>query len=361
MWTEAPEDTTTETPGPEADPGAGGGRKLFRRGKGKGTPAGVDPGRKLSRRERRRERMGLQPGESAFRHRILPRTVIGTVAMLLASAVGFAFGGTILYAYYQSRLDKVEQRVADYIGEFEGRYESAREQIVQDRDDAKEEIRREIEPIKQLSASGATLAAIINAVKDSTYLVETQNDFGEPSVGSAFVLTSDSEKSYLVTSLSVVKSATRRPGPAINLRKGDEVIPAQLHTWQDERDLALLIVNKGSLPRLKWAAAEEAVELGSRVFIVSGIGAAGGGITQGLVSDISAQGIQHDAGSSTPYAGGPVLNSKREVIGVATPQYKPLGFTSDTITYSAPIRSTCEQILQCPANATEAGGAGERR
>ena len=139
------------------------------------------------------------------------------------------------------------------------------------------------------------------------------------------------------------------------------MIPAQLHTWQDERDLALLIVNKGSLPRLKWAAAEEAVELGSRVFIVSGIGAAGGGITQGLVSDISAQGIQHDAGSNTPYAGGPVLNSKREVIGVATPQYKPLGFTSDTITYSSPIRSTCEQILQCPANATEAGGAGERR
>ena len=362
MWTVAPEDATTETPGPEADPGAGGGRKLFRRGKGKDTPAGAETaGRKLSRRERRRERMGLQPGESAFRHRVLPRTVIGTVAMLLAGAVGFAFGGTILYAYYQSRLDKVEQRVADYIGEFEGRYESAREQIVKDRDDAKEEIRREIEPIKQLSASGATLAAIINAVKDSTYLVETQNDFGEPSVGSAFVLTSDSEKSYLVTSLSVVKSATRRPGPAINLRKGDEVIPAQLHTWQDERDLALLIVNKGSLPRLKWAAPDEAVELGSRVFIVSGIGAAGGGITQGLVSDISAQGIQHDAGANTPYAGGPVLNSKREVIGVATPQYKPLGFTSDTITYSAPIRSTCEQILQCPANATEAGGAGERR
>ena len=170
MWTEAPEDATTETPGPEADPGTGGGRKLFRRGgKTKGTPAGAEPpGRKLSRRERRRERMGLQPGESAFRHRVLPRTVIGTVAMLLAGAVGFAFGGTILYAYYQSRLDKVEQRVADYIGEFEGRYESAREQIVKDRDDAKEEIRREIEPIKQLSASGATLAAIINAVKDST-------------------------------------------------------------------------------------------------------------------------------------------------------------------------------------------------
>jgi S1-C subfamily serine protease len=345
MWTEAPEDATTETPPPDSGPGAG----------------GPKPSRRERRREKRREQLNLQTGESVFRHRVVPRTVIGIVTMLLAGAVGFAFGGTILYAYYQSRLDKVEQRVSDYIEQFEGRYEAAREQIGKDRDEAKEEIRREIEPIKQLSASGATLAAIVNAVKDSTYLVETQNDFGEPSVGSAFVLTSDSEKSYLVTSLSVVKSATRRPGPAINLRKGEEVIPAQLHTWQDERDLALLIVNKGSLPRLKWASPDEAVELGSRVFIVSGIGAAGGGITQGLVSDVSAHGIQHDAGANTPYAGGPVLNSKREVIGVATPQYKPLGFTSDTITYAAPIRSTCEQILQCPANATEAGGAGERR
>lgn len=364
MFTEAPEDPTTEqAPGTDGESVAHPGRKRFGRGgkpkraKGAGEPASP----KLSRRERRRERMALRPGETPFRHRILPRSVIGIVAMLLAGAVGFAFAGTILYAYYQSRLDKVEQRVADYIDEFEGRYESAREQITKDRDQAKDEIRREIEPIKQLSASGQTLSGIIGAVKDSVYLVETQNDFGEPSIGTAFVLTSDSEKSYLVTSLSVVKSATRRPGPAIVVRKGEETIPAQLHTWQDERDLALLIINKGSLPRLKWAPEDPPVELGSRVFIVSGIGAAGGGITQGLISDVSASGLQHDAGAATPYAGGPVLNSKREVLGVATPDYKPLGFTSDTITYSAPIRATCEQILQCPANATEAGGAGERR
>ena len=83
--------------------------------------------------------------------------------MLLAGAVGFAFGGTILYAYYQSRLDKVEQRVADYIDELRGPLRAGPGADRQGQDDAKEEIRREIEPIKQLSASGATLAAMINA------------------------------------------------------------------------------------------------------------------------------------------------------------------------------------------------------
>ena len=64
---------------------------------------------------------------------------------------------------------------------------------------------------------------------------------------------------------------------------------------------------------------------------------------------------------SGPFAGGPILNSKGEVLGVGTPGYMPLGFTSDRVTFSPFIRATCEKILKCPAGAGAAGGAGERR
>lgn len=291
----------------------------------------------------------------------MPKTVIGVVTLLLAAAIGFAFGGTVLYAYYQYKLDNVEKRVNSFIEGFEGRREDARKEIEADLAAAKADIRKELEPIEQLRASGETLADMVNQVKDSVYLVETQDDFGQTKVGSAFVVTSDAERSYLVTSLSVVKASTRRPGPAIMLRRGDERIPASLHTWQEERDLALLIIEQGSLPRIKWAPDGKDLTFGQRVFVVAGVGGAGASITQGAIADISAAGIQHDAAATGAFAGGPLLNSEGEAVGIATPEYAPLGFTSDRITFASPIRAACEKILKCPEGATAAGGAGERR
>ena len=313
---------------------------------------------RTSRRQRRHDPDGT--GERR-RHRILPTSVIGIVALLLAASIGFAFGGTVLYAYYQYRLDKIDNRVQNFMGTFDNRYQGALEDITREKEAAKKEVRQEIEPIRELRASGATLRTLIDKVKDSVYLVETQNDFGQTAVGSAFVVTSDAEKSYLVTSLSVVRAATKRPGPAITVRRGSEQYGATLWTWQEERDLALLVVDRGSLPRLKWGAAGDPPEYGERVFVVAGVGGAGGSITQGFVADVSAAGIQHDAAVTGPFAGGPLLNSKGEVIGVGTPAYAPLGFTSDRVTFASPIRATCEKILKCPEGATDAGGAGARR
>jgi len=158
-----------------------------------------------------------------------------------------------------------------------------------------------------------------------------------------------------------VKAATRKPGPPIQLRKGDERTDATLWTWHEERDLALLIVNKGSLPRVKWAAVDDTPQYGERVFDVAGVGGAGGSITQGFVADVSASGIEHDAAVTGPFAGGPILNSKGEVLGIGAPGYMPLGFTSDRVTFAPYIRMACEKILKCPGGTTDAGGAGERR
>jgi len=267
----------------------------------------------------------------------------------------------VLYAYYQYKTDKIEKKVNSFVNGFEDRFQKAKDEIDKEKEDAKAEVRKEIEPIKELRASGETLRSLVDKVKDSVYLVETQDEFGRPEAGSAFVVTSDAEKSYLVTSLTVVRAATRKPGPAITLRKGNDRIDATLWTWHEERDLALLIVNKGSLPRVKWAAADAPPQYGERIFDVAGVGGAGGSITQGFVADVSASGIEHDAAVSGPFAGGPILNSKGEVIGVGTPGYMPLGFTSDRVTFAPYIRATCEKILKCPAGAADAGGAGERR
>src|SRR5437762_6166481 len=172
------------------------------------TPAAEAPPPKQGRRARRAA--GKSSG-GRYGQRILPKTAVGVVVLMLAAAIGFAFGGTVLYAYYQYKTDKLEKRVNTFVNGFEDRFKKAVADIDKEKEDAKAEVRKEIEPIKELRASGATLKSLVDKVKDSIYLVETQDEFGRPLAGSACVVTSDAEKWYLVTSLTVVSASTRKP------------------------------------------------------------------------------------------------------------------------------------------------------
>jgi len=140
--------------------------------------------------------------------------------------------------------------------------------------------------------------------------------------------------------------------------KGDDDEKATLWTWQEDHDLALLIIKKGNQPKLDWVSSKPAVRLGERVFAVSGQGGAGASITQGNVSDVFARGIQHTAPVGPAYRGAPLVNSDSQVVGVASADYAPLGFAPGTVTYAVPIASTCDRILRCPSG--NAGGPGQR-
>lgn len=303
---------------------------------------------------------GAAPEVRYVRPHVLPRSVIGIVVVFLALAVGAAFSGTVLFSYYQSRLDGVEARVDRYIGRFEDRYDQALSGIAREREAAVADLRRELAPLEQLRAGGQGLTELVSKLSESVYLVETQDEFGQLRVGSAAVITADAEKSYLVTSLSIVRAATVKPGPQINLRKGADVFPAVLWSWQDERDLALLIVDRPNLPRLKWLPSGASLGLGERVFSFAGIGGAGGSISQGFVLDVSAAGIQHDAAAGGAFAGAPLVNSKGEMVGVVSPAYSPLGFTSDRVTFAPLSAAFCEKILRCAPDA-QSGAPGARR
>lgn len=325
-------------------------------------PPGFGP-RMASWWSNRRERRASGGGTGEIRYvrpHVLPRSVIGIVVVFLALAVGAAFSGTVLFSYYQSRLDGVEQRVDRYIGRFEERYDQALNGIARERESAVADLRRELEPLEQLRAGGQGLTELVGKLSESAYLVETQDEFGQPRVGSASVIAADAEKSYLVTSLSAVRASTAKPGPQINLRKGADTFPAVLWTWHDERDLALLIVDRPNLPSLKWLPSGAAVGLGERVFSFAGIGGAGGSISQGFVLDVSAAGIQHDAAAGGAFSGAPLVNSKGEMVGVVSPVYAPLGFTSDRVTFAPSSAAFCEKVLRCNPDA-QSGAPGARR
>lgn len=291
-----------------------------------------------------------------WRERLLPKTVLGITMLMIATAVGAAFSGAVLYAYYDYRLNQNERLIRSYTEDFDERFKAAKDTLAAEREDAKAEIRKELEPIKKIRAEGETLEALIKQVQSSVWFVATLDEAGQPSVGSAFVVASDGDETLMLTSYHTVRAATRTPGPAVVVRKGDEQVRATLHTWQEDKDLALLKVAKANLPKLTFAPTDPPMKVGDRVFAMSGYGASGGAITQGFVADVSAVGIQHDASVGVAFQGGPLLNDKGEVLAIASRAYAPLGFSPEAVYFAVPIRASCEKVLKCPASGEPAAG-----
>lgn len=294
-----------------------------------------------------------------IRDRIIPRSILGLSALILFTALGAAFSGAVLYSYYQYKLDQNERKVTDLARDTQAALGQSKAIIDGETENAKQEIQEAMGPLRQLAASEETLNALIEKVRESVWFVHTQDEAGQPSGGTAFVVASDGEQSFLVTSYAVVRAASRSPGPAVFVRKGGDDLRATVWTWQPERDLALLIVDRPNLAKVTVNDAEGAVTLGERVFAVSGLGGSGASIVQCQVADVFAEGIEHTAPIGQKYRGGPIIDSNGEVVGVASADYGPLGFHPGDVTWAVPISRTCDRILRCP-DGRIGGGAGSR-
>jgi S1-C subfamily serine protease len=280
---------------------------------------------------------------------VLPRTALGLASLLFFMAVSAAFSGAALFAYYRFELDDTRQRVAELEGEIADDLEFAEQAIAQRTDEATAEIDGLLQELEQFAASGQTVDELLENVGPSVFLVTSIDEAGQPSVGSAFVLFSDSERSFLLTSYATVRAATVEPGPGVEVSQGGNALPVQLSAWDEGRDLALLIAEESpNLPAVK-IADPSSVGAGDRLFAVSGLGSDGGALVQGVVSDVSARAIQHDAPIGPQFQGGPLLNSSGELVGIGSRRFAPLGFVPETVFFGIPVREACAELVQCPA------------
>ncbi len=281
--------------------------------------------------------------------RVMPKTVLGLAAVLFLMAIAAAFSGAILYAYYENRQEQTTNKVENFVGSFGEQLDAAKKIVSSEADSAKQEIRNQLDELRQFAASGSTLNDLLGKAQPSVWFVSTLDDNGAPSVGSAFVVFSDADSSWLVTSYTTVAAATHQPARAVTLRKqGQDDVDATVYTWDQSKDLALLQVGKANLPALTWAATDSNPKIGDRVFLVSGLGSTGAAITQGFVADVSGDGIQHDAPVGPQFQGGPIINSNGEVVGVASRSYSPLGFAPDAVFFAPLIRASCDHLVVCP-------------
>lgn len=304
-----------------------------------------DSSRRAAREEAKRRRREAAP---VWRERLVPKTVLGMSVIILAFAVGSAFSGVAFYAYYENRLTKNERFNTDFANQFGEQFKNAEETIKNETNNGQAAIQKELEPLKRLAATGDTLGELLKKAGPSLFFVQTQDEAGQASVGSAFSVASDGKQSLLLTSYTTVRAATRQPGPQVIVRQGDNQQRATLWTWQEDKDLALLVIPTPNVPKLSFAGSSPPVRLGERVFALSGLGGSGGAVAQGFVADVSAAGIMHDAAIGQAFQGGPLLSSEGKVLGVASRTYAPLGYATDQIWFAVPGKAACERVLKCP-------------
>jgi S1-C subfamily serine protease len=283
-----------------------------------------------------------------WRSRLLPRTAIGMASMILAASLGAAFSGVVLYSYYAFRLQKTDDRISALINNYKKTFQNAEGDLAAQRDAAKADIQKELAPLQSLRADTAVIGDLVKKVAPSMFFVHTLDANGQPSVGSGFVIASDPDQSLIVTSYTTVQAATHRPGPDVFVRQGGQDTKVTVSTWDQGNDLALILLPKGNVPKLDPAPGTPPLQMGTRIFAVSGLGAAGASVVQGFVTDVSATGIQHNASVGQQFQGGPLVNSDGQVIAVASRSYGPLNFTSDAVWFAPPIELACKQILKCP-------------
>ena len=299
--------------------------------------------------QRRRKQLAKQ---FAPRRRILPRSVIGICLLLLSTALAVGAISAALYMNYAYKKDRSEALVQG----LDRRIEQGSAKIDAEATNAQARIQDELAPLSKLAATGDTLANLLNTSKASMWVVRTFDEGGAPAVGTAFVVAADGQRSFMLTSYDVIRAATREPGPTVVVRQGTTDLKATLWTWDETNDIALLIVDEPSLPKLAWGRPND-VRLGSQIFALSALGTAGGAVTQGFVADVSATGLQHTAPLGAAFRGGPLTDDRGRVIGIASRTFSPLGFTSDDVWFAPPIGVACRKVLRCEADVVRGAGA----
>ncbi|MCB9372895.1 MAG: trypsin-like peptidase domain-containing protein [Microthrixaceae bacterium] len=286
------------------------------------------------------------------RHRILP-TVIGISMLLLAGAVGAAVSGALLYAYYDWRLSTNEDRVGVLAESLQQRLTDAGASIDEAQQQALAELQDRAGPLIDQKSDAVAMADLTPVVAPSTYFVSTLDENGQPSVGTAFVVASDESRSLLLTSYRAVSASTTQPGPEIRLANaGGDPVVAQLYSWDPEHDLALLSLDQPGLEPLTWVTGDDAAVTGERVYVASGVGAAGITFSPGTVLDQSADGIQMTAPVGSAWQGGPVVTQDGKVVAVGSLAYQPLGFSPGQVPFAPPVDAACVTLLDCGGDGT---------
>ena len=142
------------------------------------------------------------------------------------------------------------------------------------------------------------------------FFVHTLDASGQASVGTAFVVSSNTTQSLLLTSYTTVKAATVAPGPTVFVRQGNVDTPVTVRAWDPQYDLAYWCCPSPRLHVLP-AAPRRTRPAARRPDLCRVRPGLRGGIDRpGTLIDVAASGMTEDAAIGPAFQGGPLINRR---------------------------------------------------
>jgi V8-like Glu-specific endopeptidase len=165
-----------------------------------------------------------------------------------------------------------------------------------------------------LGEGGLDTAQIVKRVAPTVVVIRGKTDSGS-ALGSGFVVSKDGK---IVTNLHVIRDMKTA---AVQLANGDEFDSVSILATDERRDLAILQVTGYNLPAAELGDSES-VTVGDRVVVVGAPQGLEGTVTAGILSSVRDNDgfkvLQTDAAVNPGNSGGPLVDQKGRVIGVAS-------------------------------------------
>lgn len=260
----------------------------------------------------------------------------GTLAVLLALVGAVGFLGWRVYemsvqttalaaklADVEQDLDAATSRVGDLAGSL---------------DRTNKDVASVDEKVQEQAAQAFNPTKVTEAAKPSVVTVLCGG-----SLGSGFVIDvadlPPGHRSAVITNHHVVEECTYPDGPTVVVAKGDSEHEAQLASWDEDNDLALVYIP----PRLPALQTASSPEVGDPVVAIGSPYGLDGTVTTGVISNIYPTYFQTDAAIGPGNSGGPLLDRDGEVLGVTTFMLD----YSQGANFAVRMRVRCEQLLPC--------------
>ena len=169
-----------------------------------------------------------------------------------------------------------------------------------------------------------------------------------PRLGVGFAVAAEDGQVFVATSYGLVADPGARAGvveEVVVRVPGGPTASGVVHSWDEDRGLALLRVPFAELPVADWRPREDVPDTGDTVTVV-GLTPDGQPLTmQGEVALADVEKLVTDLPDVDFLRGAPVLDRTGRVVAVYTPTYQPFGAAAGDGQAIAPVGLFCERML----------------
>jgi len=189
--------------------------------------------------------------------------------------------------------------------------------------------------------TGPTPAEIAKKVRASVFVIET-----DAGLGSGWAVSSSAGSTTLVTNFHVISDTWTRGGQTVQVKQNDATWTGTITRVDIPDDLAL-ISTPAAFPVL---AREKSVpDIGDSVMVVGAPLGLDATVTTGIVSALRTEDghayLQFSAPISPGNSGGPVVDDRGRVVGIAVAKY--VGNGAEGLSFAVPVAKLCTGLNVC--------------